>query len=64
VQVLVDDPAGNTVANVSCVVNSSANCLIPLWKLSAGQYSVVISPPDANSKMSFGASLEQNVNQQ
>jgi len=64
VQVLIDDPAGNTVANVSCLADPGVNCLIPIWKLSAGQYSVVISPPDANSKISFGASLEQNVNQQ
>ncbi|MBB6240785.1 hypothetical protein HDE79_000219 [Rhodanobacter sp. MP1X3] len=64
VQVLIDDPAGNTVANVSCVVNAGVNCLIPLWKLSAGQYSVIVSPPDANSTISFGASLEPNVNQQ
>jgi len=64
VQVLIDDPAGNTVANVSCVVNAGVNCLIPIWKLSAGQYSVIVSPPDANSTISFGASLEPNVNQQ
>jgi hypothetical protein len=64
VQVIVGDSAGNTVANVSCPVSAGVNCLIPVWKTSAGQYSVIVSPPDANSTMSFGASLEPNVNQQ
>jgi hypothetical protein len=64
VQVIVADSAGDTVANVSCTVSAGVNCLIPVWKTSAGQYSVIVSPPDANSKMSFGASLEPNVNQQ
>jgi hypothetical protein len=64
VQVLIDDPAGNTVANISCPVSSGVNCLVPVWKTSAGQYSVIVSPPDANSTISFGASLQQNVNQQ
>jgi hypothetical protein len=48
VQVLIDDPAGNTVANISCPVSSGVNCLVPVWKTSAGQYSVIVSPPDAN----------------
>jgi hypothetical protein len=64
VQVTVADSAGNTVANVSCPVSAGVNCLIPVWKTSAGQYSVIVSPPDTNSTMSFSASLEQNVNQQ
>ncbi|VBF49834.1 IPT/TIG domain-containing protein [Burkholderia pseudomallei] len=51
-------PSGAQVMSYACyTTNPGASCRLPLGNLAAGTYSVVVSPPDANSVIRFNAIL-------
>ncbi|CAJ7324169.1 IPT/TIG domain protein [Burkholderia pseudomallei] len=53
---------GTNVYSLSCpATNPGGSCRLPLWNLAAGTYSVVISPPDNNSRISFNAILAPDI---
>ncbi|WP_259658983.1 IPT/TIG domain-containing protein [Burkholderia pseudomallei] len=51
---------GTNISSYDCYV-SWLNCRSGLWNLAAGSYTVVVSPPDTNSKLSFGAQLASDI---
>ncbi|CAJ2791659.1 IPT/TIG domain protein [Burkholderia pseudomallei] len=62
VTVYAYDPNGVAVtANTACFVSTTAGCRAALWNLKAGTYSIVVSPPDTNSTMSFNVMLQPDV---
>lgn len=61
VTVSVDNPAGTAIYSTSCAATTGVSCRIPLWNLVAGSYSVVVSPPNNSSTMSFSTMLQPDV---
>jgi len=55
-------PLGTNVASTTCYTSNPGNsCRLPLWNLTAGTYSVTVSPPNASSTISFNAVLGPDV---
>jgi len=55
-------PSGTSVASTTCYTSNPGNsCRLPLWNLTAGTYSVTVSPPNASSTISFNAVLGPDV---
>ena len=62
VQVDVYSSNGTDVYSLYCYSTSpSGSCRLPLWNLAAGTYSVVVSPPDVTSRISFNAILTSDI---
>jgi YD repeat-containing protein len=62
ISVSVYSAAGANVMSLGCSTgNPGSSCRLPLWNLAAGTYSVVVSPTDASSLMSFNAILEPDT---
>jgi hypothetical protein len=58
----VYDVTGNNVGWTYCyATNPGAGCRLALWNLRAGNYSVVVTPPDINSSLSFNTVLASDV---
>lgn len=54
---------GTNVGSQTCAVNTTGgSCRLSLWGMVAGAYTVIVSPPDANSVMTFNALLQPDVN--
>jgi len=49
----------NISSNINCY--SGWTCRYPLWNLAAGTYTVIVSPPDSKSSISFNAMLESDI---
>lgn len=60
VQVQVYDPSGAQVASYSCAAASGASCDQYLWNLTAGTYSVIVTPSGSNT-LAFAAQLQSDV---
>lgn len=55
------DSTGATALYTTCFVGTTTGCRGALWNLKAGTYSIVVSPPDTNSTMSFNVMLQPDV---
>lgn len=61
VQVQVNSATGASIASANCYpTNPGGSCRVPLWSLSAGSYSVIVSPIGGGQE-SFTALLEPDV---
>jgi YD repeat-containing protein len=60
VSVNVYNAAGINIKSGNCLVESGPGCLIPLWNLPAGTYSVIVTPP-TSSAISFNAVLQPDL---
>ncbi|CAJ9217088.1 IPT/TIG domain protein [Burkholderia pseudomallei] len=58
--VSVYDPNGAQVVSFTCSI-SNVNCTADLWNLLAGPYTIVVTPPDSSSVVSFTASLLSEI---
>ena len=55
-------PTGAYLNSTTCYTTSpGAGCRLSLWNLAAGTYSAVIAPPNANSVISFNATLQSDL---
>ena len=55
-------PSGAYLNSTTCYTTSpGAGCRLSLWNLAAGTYSAVIAPPNANSVISFNATLQSDL---
>jgi YD repeat-containing protein len=65
VMVNVLDPNGTNVASGKCYATQAnanqATCRLPLWNLIQGTYTVVVSPPDSSTSISFSATLQADT---
>jgi YD repeat-containing protein len=61
VTVYAYDSKGVTALYTTCFVGTATGCRGALWNLKAGTYTIVVSPPDTNSTMSFNAMLQPDV---
>ncbi|MBB5357045.1 YD repeat-containing protein [Rhodanobacter sp. ANJX3] len=58
----VTNAAGTNIVSTTCFTSNPGNdCRLTLWNLTAGTYSVVVSPPNASSTISFSTLLEPEV---
>ena len=58
----VYNSSGANIYSLSCsTANPGGSCRLPLWNLAAGTYSVVVSPPDNNSRIGFNAILAPDM---
>ncbi|AIV78435.1 hypothetical protein X994_290 [Burkholderia pseudomallei] len=58
--VYVYDPNGAQIVSFPCSV-SNVNCTADLWNLLAGPYTIVVTPPNSSSVVSFTSSLLSEI---